>query len=732
MRPSKILSQHSLAWMAGLALLPAALQLQAQNLVTDTFDNEASVTVWSATWGTTPTLEFSTENRGGPAGSGSLKVSALNFTGAGDWEQMVTTRTFDAPVLGSLYASISVDVKVDPISVPTPAGQYGYFEIKRPGSGAAIGTGINLTSTNWTTLTFPLPPTEGELAGVLIQNGNGNFAGPIIYYMDNFRFNAPKTVVNPFDEAAEVDFWSAAWGTTPTLEFSMTENNGGLATSGALKVSADYFTPEANGWEQMVITRSFDPVITALEYAGLTLDVKVDPSSVFGTAARPYGLFEPKKVSSAAFGGLELSSTDWTTVTYNFTANEPDLAAILLQNGSGDFKGPVTYYVDNFAFIKKVGGATLGLLAGPLDDVKRTEVVLNWTLGDGANPVNPASVRLTIDGQAAAATKVTVTKTERGATVVFDDTGTTWNAGEHTWSLAFSDTSTPPKSVTSQGGFIVNPYPTEGTFFIEAEDWNYDGGKWNPMKGVADLDVDVMPYLGNAYAGLGAVAGVDYNGDDANDSDLYRMELDANGENAVNISASNGRYGLDRGTFEVTTNFRFGWVGNGEWHNYTRTFKPGNYTVWAALSRAGRDPGLLAASLDLVSGNPATADQTTQPLGTFNGPGTDGWGRNTLVPMKATDGTIANVAMGGVQTVRFNVGGGDFDYFLFVPAEAPPTPPRISGATLAGGNLTVTWTGGGTLWSATSVTGPWTTTGDSDGSYTKPATNAQEYFRVNR
>jgi hypothetical protein len=279
----------------------------------------------------------------------------------------------------------------------------------------------------------------------------------------------------------------------------------------------------------------------------------------------------------------------------------------------------------------------------------------------------------------------------------------------------------------------VNPYPTEGTFVIEAEDFNYDSGKFNPQKGVADLDVDVMPYLGGAYDGTNATALVDYFGDDGNDSDLYRTELDATGSNAVNIiSNTGGRWGTDRGTFSVTTSYRLGWVNGGEWENYTRTFPRTNYNVWAALSHDTRDPNLVGGTLQLVAGNPTTTSQTTYPYGSINGPGTGGWGRNMLLPLKTAQGALATVRMNGQQTVRFTHGaGGDFDYLLFVPTgSAVNVPPTVTGITRNGNNITVTWVGGGTLYSSPSLNGPWTSTNDSDGSYTESVGAVPKYYRA--
>jgi hypothetical protein len=67
---------------------------------------------------------------------------------------------------------------------------------------------------------------------------------------------------------------------------------------------------------------------------------------------------------------------------------------------------------------------------------------------------------------------------------------------------------------------------------------------------------------------------------------------------------------------------------------------------------------------------------------------------------------------------------------VIVPQPAPER--RITGVTIAGGNVTVTWTGGGTLFTSSSIgTGAvWTTTGDSDGSYTAPRGPGNVFFRV--
>jgi hypothetical protein len=66
-----------------------------------------------------------------------------------------------------------------------------------------------------------------------------------------------------------------------------------------------------------------------------------------------------------------------------------------------------------------------------------------------------------------------------------------------------------------------------------------------------------------------------------------------------------------------------------------------------------------------------------------------------------------------------------------------PTTPQITAATLSGNNINITWTNGGTLeWTSALLPNNatvWTSTNDSDGSYSEPVTTAQmKIFRVRK
>jgi hypothetical protein len=104
-----------------------------------------------------------------------------------------------------------------------------------------------------------------------------------------------------------------------------------------------------------------------------------------------------------------------------------------------------------------------------------------------------------------------------------------------------------------------------------------------------------------------------------------------------------------------------------------------------------------------------------------------------------------------VRVVYYQGGGdGNLEFFTYgtnntkIPINDPTNPnaikayynaritaaPQITSATVSGGIITVLWINGGTLEFATDLAGPWTSTGDSDGSFSQAATANQRFYRV--
>jgi hypothetical protein len=132
---------------------------------------------------------------------------------------------------------------------------------------------------------------------------------------------------------------------------------------------------------------------------------------------------------------------------------------------------------------------------------------------------------------------------------------------------------------------------------------------------------------------------------------------------------------------------------------------------------------------DTVGGNLVdVSNGGSTTLGVFSGQVGfgGGWGNNNLFPMKdaATTNTVVSLALSGTKTLRFNNNGGDFDNLLFAPAsEAQPAFTGITVSTT--GDVTISWTGGGTLQVTTSLNTPiaWSDIAGATSPYTVTAAN---------
>jgi hypothetical protein len=291
------------------------------------------------------------------------------------------------------------------------------------------------------------------------------------------------------------------------------------------------------------------------------------------------------------------------------------------------------------------------------------------------------------------------------------------------------------------------------TMLIEAEDFNYNGGQIMAA-------ANTLPYLGDAYKGLTnqAVADVDFfaNGNDAGGSALaYDRFAQTNTapnfiETKGGTPASNNDGGSVtatarfRGDFTVDANYALGWTVNGQWQNYTRTIPQGTYYVIGGFANDGRGVNAIRVDLSTVA-NATIADGSTgtgpivagdlqgvTKVGTFLSDGTGAWSSDDLIPLKTDAGEWAIVtAPGGSMTFRMTARSGpDLDYFALYEAGVVPRP-EITGITVgAGGAITVTWTGGGTLEAAPAVTGPWQAVTGATSPYTFTPTEAILFGRI--
>jgi hypothetical protein len=195
--------------------------------------------------------------------------------------------------------------------------------------------------------------------------------------------------------------------------------------------------------------------------------------------------------------------------------------------------------------------------------------------------VEESGVSMTFNGEA-----VTPQFARNGSivTISYDPAGLLDIGGEYPFSVTVADNATPPNSVTLNGTLVPHYLPAspEGMFLIEAEDFNTDGGAFIAT-------ANTMPYLGNAYTNLAAVAGVDYvrAGAEVTDGNTYRIGESPNvpmGANAGSVTDPVQVLDLVRGmdadrniTWQMDVNFALGWSGAGHWFNYTRNIPNGTY-----------------------------------------------------------------------------------------------------------------------------------------------------------
>ncbi|MHB9006930.1 MAG: PA14 domain-containing protein, partial [Limisphaerales bacterium] len=284
------------------------------------------------------------------------------------------------------------------------------------------------------------------------------------------------------------------------------------------------------------------------------------------------------------------------------------------------------------------------------------------------------------------------------------------------------------KNGTIQSASFFVLVKATGVFAIEAEDFDYDSGK--------SMDAaSVMPYLGGAYDGLSAVLGVDYQNDDnpANNQEdghpVYRYgdDLDVTAQGATaSREQPGGQFSITRaGEWEMTANYKIGWVGTGNWGNYTRTFPTPakTYNVFAASSADNHAAGRLVGSIGEVTAGVGTATQTVAPLASYNAPGTGAWSRNSLVGMRESNGALTSVELGGKKTIRWNYDGGDAEYLLFIPATSV-VGPNI--AITPAGIITYT----GTLEASATVNTGYAPVAGAASPYTVPKTGAAMFYRA--
>lgn len=229
---------------------------------------------------------------------------------------------------------------------------------------------------------------------------------------------------------------------------------------------------------------------------------------------------------------------------------------------------------------------------------------------------------------------------------------------------------------------------------VQAEDYNYDGGKYQddpPPSGVTPLleqiygtndlgyyattgtpEVDYHDYRTSPESGYNVYRGNDYVGTFAGtlhyiytDSSLAQLTAHTN-DTLFQKFAS-----LDLPDYQVHH------TEGGEWLNYTRTFAPGRYHAFLRTSAYSPQDVLL----DEVTGNRTQTNQATVEVGSFKLVNTGHISRYRYFQLVDAEGDPKVLNWSGLKTFRLTMGGPQEDftryalqlnYLLFVPAPAGP------------------------------------------------------------
>ena len=258
-------------------------------------------------------------------------------------------------------------------------------------------------------------------------------------------------------------------------------------------------------------------------------------------------------------------------------------------------------------------------------------------------------------------------------------------------------------------------FRSKGAFVVEAEDYNYEGGK-------TVAAASTMPLASNLYRGLDGLPGIDFHlvadsGGNAgnNGNSLRNGWVDADGvthdfpqapETLGNpdVIGDDGGGGpapenRKRPDFDLANNYKIGWGNTGEWYQYTRDFPAGTYAAVAAYSRDGLAVDNYGLALEIVTGDRTKVNAATTVVGELTASGTGSWSSDDLLAFSTPGASsLATFTLGANTTVRLRLSKNDpdIDYLLFYKVST--TPPQITSIKQnANGSITIEWTGGGTL-----------------------------------
>jgi hypothetical protein len=264
----------------------------------------------------------------------------------------------------------------------------------------------------------------------------------------------------------------------------------------------------------------------------------------------------------------------------------------------------------------------------------------------GAVLFQPTNALVFTASSAAGISTNSITVTVNGINVsnllVFSGSSVSWNVSypnlktNQTYAVVIHVTDANGNSASS----TLNIDTYAPTFTWEAEDFDFGGGQYidNP------LPTTTPTTAANSYCERVATDGID-----AHPSNV--PQVSAGDYRETDIIPCTPNFDSSRSLF-LTNNaqdYSLGFLANGYWENYTKTFPSGTYNVYGRMAN-GQNPAAVVAA-DLITKGWGTTIQFTKRLGTFTVQNT-GWSAYNHVPLMDKYGNYANVTLNGTNTIR--------------------------------------------------------------------------------
>jgi hypothetical protein len=207
---------------------------------------------------------------------------------------------------------------------------------------------------------------------------------------------------------------------------------------------------------------------------------------------------------------------------------------------------------------------------------------------------------------------------------------------------------------------LSNSFDTfsQTNLMVEAEDFDFGSGRF------IDSPVPTSSPATNSYymEATPAVLGVDLTTPNNVSGEQFAYRNDSCGTQVASDFLRQKYITAGASDYSV------GWWYSGAWLNYTRTFPTNKYYNYGRLASGN---GAYDVTNSLVTGGSGTSNQTTQLLGTFSDIGT-GWQAWQWVPLLDTNGALAVVSLGGVETLKMTSGNDlNANFYMLLPVPSP-------------------------------------------------------------